>query len=48
MKDLKIPKVIFKTREGDFSDDLNACAIGGKWIKKSTNDFFFKKTSSFI
>ena len=43
MKDLKIPKVIFKTREGDFSDDPDACAIGGKWINKSTNDFFLKK-----
>jgi len=43
MKDLKIPKVIFKIREGDFSEYPNACAIGGKWTNKSTNDFFLKK-----
>ena len=43
MKDLKIPKVIFKIREGDLSEYPDACAIGGKWTNKSTNDFFFKK-----
>ena len=43
MKDLKIPKVIFKIREGDFPEYPDACAIGGKWTNKSTNDFFIKK-----
>ena len=43
MKDLKIPKVIFKIREGDFSEYPDACAIGGKWTNKSTDDFFLKK-----
>ena len=43
MKNLKIPKVIFKTREGDTSDSSNACAIGGRWVDKTTDDFFNKK-----
>ena len=43
MKNLKIPKVIFKTREGDTSESLNACAIGGKWVDKTTDDFFSNK-----
>ena len=43
MKDLKIPKVIFKIREGDTSESLNTCAIGGKWIDKTTDNFFNNK-----
>ena len=37
---LQIPKVIFKTREGDSSSSLNECSIGGKWVDKSTDDYF--------
>ena len=37
---LQIPKVIFKTREGDSSSSLNECPIGGKWVDKSTDDYF--------
>ena len=40
---LKIPKVIFKTREGDSSNSLNECSIGGKWVDKSTYDYFNNK-----
>ena len=40
---LKIPKVIFKTREGDSSDSPNECSIGGKWVDKSTYDYFNNK-----
>ena len=40
---LKIPKVIFKTREGDSSNSPNECSIGGKWVDKSTDDYFNKK-----
>ena len=40
IKDFKIPYVIFKTREGDTSETEGACAIGGKWVDKSTDDFF--------
>ena len=43
MKNLIIPKVIFKTREGDISDNIETCAIGGKWVDKTTEDFFKKK-----
>tara|TARA_B100000963_G_scaffold291858_1_gene261982 strand:+ start:79 stop:621 length:543 start_codon:yes stop_codon:yes gene_type:complete len=43
MENLKIPKVIFKTREGDTSESLNACAIGGKWVDRTTDDFFSNK-----
>jgi Peroxiredoxin len=42
---LQIPKVIFKTREGDSSSSLNECPIGGKWIDKSTDDYFNGKRS---
>ena len=27
-------------REGDKSGSLNECAIGGKWVDKTTDDFF--------
>ncbi len=43
MKDLKIPKVVFKIREGDTSDNPDTCAIGGKWVDKTNSDFFSKK-----
>jgi peroxiredoxin len=36
----KVPKVIFKTREGDTAENDGTCSIGGKWIDKSTDDFF--------
>ena len=36
----KLEKVIFKIREGDKSGSLNECAIGGKWVDKTTDDFF--------
>ena len=39
----KIPQVTFRIREGDTSDNEIACAIGGKWINKSTDDFFKNK-----
>ena len=40
IKGFKIPKVIFRVREGDTSNDETMCAIGGKWIDKSTDDYF--------
>ena len=43
IKGFKIPKVIFRIREGDTSDDETICAIGGKWIDKSTDDYFKSK-----
>ena len=36
----KIPNVNFKVREGDDSLSEEFCAIGGKWINKTTDDFF--------
>ena len=39
----KIPQVNFRIREGDTSDNEIACAIGGKWKNKSTDDFFKNK-----
>ena len=39
----KIPKVIFKVREGDVAENVEACAIGGKWVDKTTEDFFKRK-----
>ena len=39
----KIPQVNFRIREGDISDNEIACAIGGKWTNKSTDDFFKNK-----
>ena len=36
----KLEKVVFKIREGDKAENLNECAIGGKWVVKSTDDFF--------
>ena len=43
IKGFKIPKVIFRVREGDTSEDEAICAIGGKWIDKSTDDYFKNK-----
>ena len=40
IKGFKIPKVEFRIREGDSSDNEDVCAVGGKWINKSTDDFF--------
>ena len=36
----KLEKVIFKMRDGDSAKNINECAIGGKWIDKTTDDFF--------
>ena len=36
----KLNKVIFKLREGDKASNPNECAIGGKWVEKTTDDFF--------
>ena len=40
IKGFKIPNVVFKVREGDISEVEGACAIGGKFVDKSTDDFF--------
>ena len=40
IKGFKIPKVEFRIREGDASDNEQVCDIGGKWTCKSTDDFF--------
>tara|TARA_Y100000766_G_scaffold255746_1_gene242048 strand:- start:100 stop:645 length:546 start_codon:yes stop_codon:yes gene_type:complete len=40
IKGFKIPKVIFRVREGDTSNEEEICAIGGKWIDKSSEDYF--------
>ena len=40
IKGFKIPKVNFRVREGDASDNEEVCAIGGKWINKSSDDYF--------
>ena len=39
-RDLKIPKVTFRTREGDEVETDGGCAIGGQWVNKTTDDFF--------
>ena len=31
IKGFEIPKVIFRVREGDTSNDEEICAIGGRW-----------------
>jgi peroxiredoxin len=36
----KLNKVIFKIREGDKAGNLNECPVGGKWVDKTTDDFF--------
>ena len=35
----KLSKVIFQMREGDKTNNPNECAIGGKWVEKTTDDF---------
>ena len=40
IKGFEIPKVIFRVREGDTSNDEEICAIGGRWIDKSSDDYF--------
>ena len=39
----KIPKVTFRTREGDEVETDGGCAIGGQWINKTTDDYFKDK-----
>ena len=36
----KLKKIIFKIREGDKANNSSECAIGGRWITKTTDDFF--------
>ena len=40
IKNFKIPNVVFKIREDDISETEGVCAIGGRWVDKSTDDFF--------
>ena len=38
---LKLPKVTFRTREGDEEETQGSgCAIGGMWVDKTTDDYF--------
>jgi peroxiredoxin len=39
-RDMKIPKVIFRTRVGDNESLGGGCAIGGDWKDVSTDDLF--------
>ena len=39
----KLGKVVFKLREGDKAVSHNECPIGGKWVDKTTDDFFKNK-----
>ena len=39
-RDLKIPNVTFRTREGDEVETDGGCAIGGQWVNKTTDDYF--------
>ena len=43
IKGFKIPNVVFKVREGDASLSEEFCAIGGKWVDKTTDDYFKNK-----
>ena len=36
----KLDKIIFRLREGDKASKPTECSIGGKWIEKTTDDFF--------
>ena len=38
-----VPKVTFRTREGDEVETDGGCAIGGQWINKTTDDYFKNK-----
>ena len=39
-RDLKIPKVTFRTREGDEVETDGGTVIGGQWVNKTTDDYF--------
>ena len=39
-QDWTIPKVTFRTREGDEETTDGGCAIGGHWVTKTTDDYF--------
>ena len=41
----KLNKITFKLREGDKAGNPDECAIGGKWVDKTTDDFFKGKES---
>ena len=43
IKGFKIPKVIFRVREGDTSNDEEICAIGGKWTDKSSEETYINR-----
>jgi peroxiredoxin len=36
----RLNKVTFKMREGDTAKNSHECAVGGKWVDKTTDDFF--------
>ena len=36
----KLDKIVFKLREGDKANKPSECSIGGKWVEKTTDDFF--------
>ena len=38
-EDWIIPKVTFRTREGDEETEDGGCAIGGHWVTKTTDDY---------
>ena len=42
-KGFVIPKVTFRTREGDEVETDGGCAIGGQWVNKTTDDYFKNK-----
>jgi peroxiredoxin len=42
-EDWIIPKVTFRTREGDEETEDGGCAIGGVWVNKTTDDYFKNK-----
>ena len=43
IKGFKIPNVLLKVREGDTSLSEDPCPIGGKWVDKTTDDYFKNK-----
>ena len=43
IKGFKIPNVVFKIREGDTSLSDEFCAIGGKWVDKTIDEYFKNK-----
>ena len=46
-RDLKIPKVTFRTRVDEVETD-GGCAIGGQWVNKTTDDYFSRQKSCII